>query len=138
MRFIGAATPRSPRCACCTPVIDRGVSLHRQVSEGIEVRRHTLTTLDCLQSVGKRCSNADFGNAREGRCESHDGLCECDVASYVSVGGYGVSWSYDDPGVVNLNDEPHRYCVNGDELRLERSDYESGTTYLNIYGRVAN
>ena len=107
-----------------------------QVSEGIQIRRHTLTTLNCLQSVGKSCSNADFGNAREGRCESHDGLCECDVASYGSAGGYSLSWSYADPGVVNLDGEPSRYCVNGDELRLERTDSESGTTYLNIYQRI--
>jgi hypothetical protein len=108
-----------------------------QLYEGVEVRRHTLTTLDCLESVGQSCSNADFGNAREGRCDSHDGLCECDVRSHGGVGGYNMPWSYARPGFVHLGDDPLRYCVDGDELRLERTVYDSQTTYVNIYQRVA-
>jgi hypothetical protein len=105
------------------------------LSEGLAVRRYTITTLACLERIGESCDNADFDNEREGRCVSHDGLCECDAADSGGGFGGGLTWSYAGAGRVNLENEQRRYCVEGDRLSLEVTDIESGAPLLKLYQR---
>lgn len=106
-----------------------------KVSEGLDVRRYTITTQACLDRVGESCDNADFGNEHEGRCAWHENLCECDVADSGGAFIGGMTWSYAGAGRVNLENEQRRYCVEGDRLSLEVTDLESGAPFLKLYQR---
>jgi hypothetical protein len=105
------------------------------VSGGLESRRHTITTLACLDRVGESCDNSDFGNAREGHCVVRDGLCECDVRYIGEAFGGNPSWSYAGVGLVNLENQRLRYCVEGDRLSMEFTDIESGAPFLKLFRR---
>lgn len=105
------------------------------VTEGLEVRSYTITTQACLDRVGKSCDNADFGNEHEGRCVPHDDLCECDAFDGGGAFIGGLTWSYAGDGLVNLENEQSRYCVEGDRLSLEVTDIESGAPFLKLYQR---
>lgn len=46
-----------------------------------------------------------------------------------------TTWSYAGAGLVNLENEQSRYCVEGDRLSIEVTDIESGAPFLMLYQR---